>query len=76
LELASKLVKIKRPSGTCVAQLVECPTLGFGWGHDLRVVGLRPKSGAALSGESARDSLSPSRSASPPTPHLCSLSLK
>jgi len=53
LELASKLVKIKRPSGTCVAQLVECPTLGFGWGHDLRIVGSSPTSGSALNTESA-----------------------
>ena len=36
-----------------VAQSVECLTLGFGLGHDLRVMGLSPESGSVLGGESA-----------------------
>ena len=32
---------------------VKSPTLGFGSGHDLRVLGSRPASGSALSTESA-----------------------
>lgn len=43
--------------GTCVAQPIEHPTLGFGWGCDLTVVGSSPTSGSALSTESASDSL-------------------
>ena len=30
---------LSRSRGTWMAQLVECPTLGFSSGHDLRVVG-------------------------------------
>ena len=52
-----------------VAQSVECPTLGFGSGHDLRVVRLSPASGSALSGESVCDSLSPSPLPYPPLLH-------
>ena len=44
--------------GTWVAQSVEYPTLDFGSGHDLRVVGLSPTSVSALSMEIAWDSLS------------------
>ena len=40
-----------------VAQLVKCLTLGFGLGHDLRVIGWILASGSALSGEPAGDSL-------------------
>jgi len=36
-----------------VAQSVGRLTLGFGSGHDLRVLGLSPMSGSALSTESA-----------------------
>ena len=36
-----------------MAQSVESPTLGFGSGHDLRVVRLSPALGSMLSGESA-----------------------
>lgn len=36
-----------------MAQLVKGPSLGFGLGHDLRVIGLSPASGSVLSGESA-----------------------
>ena len=43
--------------GTLAAQLVKCLTLDFGSGHDLRVLGLSPVLGSALSGDSARDSL-------------------
>jgi len=56
------------PGGARVFQSVKCLTLGFGSGHDLRVMGSSPESGYALSGEPA--SLSPS--ALPPT---CALSL-
>lgn len=42
LELALKLVKIKRPWGAWEAQLVEHLTLAFGGGHDLRVLGWSP----------------------------------
>jgi len=41
-----------------VAQPVGHPTLGFGSGHDLRVVGLRPAWGSMLSEDSVWDSLS------------------
>ena len=34
--------------GAWVAQLVECLTLDFGPGHDLRVVGSSPRSGSVL----------------------------
>lgn len=40
-----------------MAQLVEQPTLGFNSDHDLRVLGLHPLSGSALSTESAEDYL-------------------
>ena len=40
-----------------VTHLVEHPTLGFGSGHDLRVVRLRPVSGSTFSKDSAWDSL-------------------
>ena len=36
-----------------MAQSVRHPTLGFGSGHDLRVVGWSPGWGSVLSGESA-----------------------
>ena len=57
--------------GSGVAQLVKCPTLGFGSSHDPRVLGLSPRSGSALSREAA----SPSPSAPPPS-RAFSLSLK
>ena len=60
--------------GTWVVLWVKLPTLNFGSGHDLRVVGSSPTSGSGLSGESAWDSLSPSPSALPPA-HALSLSL-
>ena len=44
------LIKFK---GTWVAQLVEHLTLGFGSGHDLRVMRLSPTVDSMLSGESA-----------------------
>ena len=47
-----------------MAQSVECLTLDFGLGRDLRVVKLSPVLGSTLSGESARDSLSLSLSLS------------
>ena len=44
-----------------MAQLVRCPTLDFGLGHDLTVRGIEPRTGlCADSAESAWDSLSPS----------------
>ena len=36
-----------------MAHLVECLTLDFGLGHDLKVIGLGPVSGSALSTEPA-----------------------
>ena len=66
--------------GAWVAQLVECPTLDFGSGHDLRVMRSNPMSGCTLGMESAWGSLSSSPSAPPPTLrtslHSLSVSLK
>lgn len=56
--------KIPRNWGACVVQLVPRQTLGFGSGHDLRLVGSSP----AARSESARVSLS----LSPPPPLTCS----
>ena len=56
-----------------MAQLVERPTLDFGPGHGLRVMGQSPMSGSLLSLESAWDYLSPSSSA-PPSAHALYLS--
>lgn len=53
-----------------MAWSVECPTLGFRSGSDLRVMGWSPASGSVLSAESA-EFLSPSV----PLPHVCALSL-
>ena len=41
-----------------MAQLVKRPTLDFGSGQDLKVVGSSPTLGSTLSGESAYDSIS------------------
>ena len=49
-----------------MAQSVACRTLGFGSGHDLRVVRWSPRSGSAFSRESAWESLSLLTSALPP----------
>ena len=60
--------------GTWEAQLVKCPTLGFGSGHDLWFREFEPHIGVhADIVEPARDSLSPSLSAPPPL--MLSLSL-
>ena len=59
--------------GTWVAQSVEQWTLGFGSGHDLRVVESSPTSDSMLSEESAYPS--PSTSPLPPFLHSCFLSL-
>ena len=45
--------KSSNSRGTWVAQLVKHPTLDFGSGHDLRVLGSSPISGPMLSRESA-----------------------
>ena len=45
-------IKITYRAGE-VAQLVKCPTLDFGSGHDLRVVGLSSASDSMLSREFA-----------------------
>ena len=45
-EIKKQLKKIPHPWGTWVAQSVERPTLGFGSGHDPRVVGSSPASGS------------------------------
>ena len=41
-----------------MVQLVGCLTLGFGSGHDLRVVGSIPRSGSTFRAESVWISLS------------------
>jgi len=49
-------LKKKKKEGrgcTWVAQLVKCPTLDFGSGHDLRVVRSSPMSGSTLGMEPA-----------------------
>ena len=46
-------VKNADPSGTRVAQLVNCLTLDFSTGHDLRAMRLIPELGSTLSMESA-----------------------
>ena len=46
-----------------MVQSVKCPTLGFGSGHDLRVLGSSPASGSPLSGSLL---VSPSLCPSPP----------
>ena len=57
-----------------MAKLVKCPTLDFGSGHDLVVLGMEPHVGfCADNAKPAWDSLSPSPSLS--TPPLLSLSL-
>ena len=44
--------------GAWVAQVVECPTLGFGSGHDLMVHGVKPRIGFCPDvAETAWDSL-------------------
>ena len=59
--------------GSWVAQLVECPTLSFGPGHDLRAVRSSWALGSALNRVCLRPlSLSPSSSPSPSdTPPTC-----
>ena len=60
-------------SGTWVAQLVECPTLDLGSGHDLTVCGIEARVGLCADSEGpAWDSLSP---LSLPLPCLHFLSL-
>ena len=54
--------------GTWVVQLSKQPTLGFGSGHDFRVLRLSPMSGSVLSTFCLRFSL--------PLPLLVMLSLK
>jgi len=44
---------VKGRAEIIVAQSVKCPTLGFGSGHDLRMVRSSPTSGSVLSAESA-----------------------
>lgn len=46
-------LKILSARDVWVAQLVQLPTLDFGWGHDLGVMGLNPASGPTLSMELA-----------------------
>ena len=57
-----KAIYKEDPGGTCVAQSVECPTLGFSSGHDLRVVRSSPVSRSA---RNLLKFLSPSPSAPP-----------
>ena len=70
----SNVSKVKARGATWVAQLVEGPTLIFGSGHDLTVVGLSPAWGSTLRVEPARDPLSPSPCASPARAQALSLS--
>ena len=58
--------------GTWMAQSVKCPTLGFGSGHDRRVMRLSPASGSDWCGVCLRFSLSHSLP-TPPPPHAHSL---
>ena len=57
LEIIEKrlLLKCARGEGTwwLGGSIVKQATLGFGCGHDLRVMGWSPVSGSTLSGESA-----------------------
>ena len=64
-----KHIIIKMVRGTWVAQSVEHPTLDFGSGHHLWVMGPSPKSCSTGHGACLRFSLSPS------APLLCFLSL-
>ena len=57
---------ILNSTATWVAQSIECPTLDFGSGYDLMVVGSSPALGSVLGMEPAWDYLSPSLSATPP----------
>ena len=63
--------------GAWVAHSVECPTLDFGSGHGLRVIGSSPVLGSAFDMEPAWDSLSPSFPLPLPLlwSHSCSLFL-
>ena len=72
-------LKITKLWGAWVAQLVKCPTLDFGSGHDLRVMELSHELGSALSMESAWDSLSPFTplpTSLPPLTHSKKIKLK
>ena len=40
--------KMKKPWGAWMAQLIKCPTLNFGSGHDLTVMGWGPALGSTL----------------------------
>ena len=46
------IVRIAKSRGSWVAQLVKQPTIDFSSGHDLRVMGLSPKSVSPLGRES------------------------
>ena len=61
--------------GTRVAQLVERPTLDFGSGHDVRVMGGSPGSGSAVTPQRLLGILSLPLSLSAPPPLTCLLSL-
>lgn len=70
------LIKYKHSQGTWVAQLVKCPTLGFGSGHDLGIVRLSSLCQALCSAWSRLEnslclsvSLCLSLFPLPPTPH-------
>ena len=58
-----------------MAQLVECPTLDFGSGHDPRVMGSGSESGSEYGVELAWDSLSLSFPLPFSSAHVCVLSL-
>ena len=66
VETVKLAVDVKRWEGCLGSQSAKHPTLDFGLGHDLRIVGLSPVMDSVLSAESAWDSLSPS---APPSAH-------
>ena len=72
-QICLKCIPVKGPLGGSVKR----PTLGFGWGHDLRIMRCSRSVGSFLSGESAADSLPPSApppfSLSTPCSHAPSL---
>ena len=69
---ATQVVSDIKPWGAQVAQSVELLTLGFGSGHDPKVMRSSPASGSELSVKPALDFLSLSLCPSPPL--ACSLS--
>ena len=57
-----------------MAQLVKCPALDFGSGHDFMVRGIEPRVGLCADRAELLGILSPSLSAPPPLAHILSFS--